>query len=67
MLVQELRHLLTVAQSSGAVLVFIRRPGALEPEVVEVTAALDLSSEDAFVLFVDGAGGIDSAALVTHD
>jgi len=55
MLVHELRHLLTLAQSSNAVLVFIRRPGELEPEVVEVTAALDLSSEDAFVLYVDGA------------
>ena len=53
MLVQELRHLLSVAQSSSAVLVFVRRPGALEPEVIEVTEVLDLATEDAFVLFVD--------------
>jgi len=55
MLVQELRHLLAVAQSSSAVLVFIRRPGALEPEVVEIAEVIDLTSEDAFVLYVDGA------------
>jgi hypothetical protein len=56
MLVQELRQLLAVAQASSAVLVFIRRPGALEPEIVEVVDVLDLCSEDAFVLFVGAAG-----------
>ena len=53
MVVSELRHLLELAQASSAVLIFIRRPGSIEPEVVEVVEALDLSSEDAFVLYVD--------------
>ena len=37
-------------------MVFIHRPGALEPEVVEVVTAEDVASEGALVLHVHLAG-----------
>jgi hypothetical protein len=53
MLVRELRDRLTATQQSDTVLVFIRRAGTLEPDVVQVTEVIDVPSEDAFVLAVD--------------
>jgi hypothetical protein len=52
-LVGHLHQLLAVAQSTSVVLVFIQRPGDQEPEVAEVVRAIDIPTEDAFVLYVE--------------
>ena len=54
MRVEELRQALDAVMGSSEVLVFIRRPSALEPEVVEVAEVADALTEDgAFVIYVD--------------
>jgi hypothetical protein len=53
LLAGELHLLLSAIQSSSSVLVFIHRPGALEPDVVEVAAADNVPTEGAVVLHVN--------------
>jgi hypothetical protein len=53
LLAGELHHLLSAIQSTSSVLVFIHRPGALEPDVVEVAAADNVPTEGAVVLHVN--------------
>ena len=53
LLAGELHHLLSAIQSTSSVLVFIHRPGALEPDVVEVAAADNVPTEGAIVLHVN--------------
>jgi hypothetical protein len=52
-LVGELLQLLSALPESSSVLVFIRRPGANEPDVADVVEVVDLPTEDALVLYVD--------------
>jgi len=54
MVVEELRQALAAVPASSELLVFIRRPGALDPEVYEIAEVADVLSEDgAFVIYVD--------------
>jgi hypothetical protein len=54
MRVEELRQTLSAVEDSNEVLVFIRGPGAFEPEVAEVAEVANVLSEDgAFVIYVD--------------
>jgi hypothetical protein len=53
LLVGQLQHLLPAAQSSSSVLVFIHRPGAIEPDVVEVDSVDIVTTEDVIVLHVN--------------
>jgi len=56
MRVEDLRQALNAVEESSEVLVFIRRPSAFEPEVVEVAEVANALTEDgAFVIFVDAA------------
>jgi hypothetical protein len=52
-LVGELRDLLLTADPTSTVFVFVKLPGALQPHVVEIVETTDLSTDDAFVLYVD--------------
>jgi hypothetical protein len=53
MLVSELRRLLSGAPDASSVLVFVRRLGALEPEVAELAEVHDVPTEEVVVLYVD--------------
>jgi hypothetical protein len=53
MLVHELKEILMTAGALSEVLVFVRRPGALEPDVLQVAEIAHLPGEDALVLHVD--------------
>jgi len=54
MVVEELRQALAAVPASSELLVFIRRPSALDPEVYEIAEVADVLSEDgAFVIYVD--------------
>jgi hypothetical protein len=56
LLAGELHHLLSAVQSSSSVLVFIHRPDADEPEVVELVSMDDVPTEGAVVLHVNAVG-----------
>jgi hypothetical protein len=52
-LVCELRDALSAAHEDSDVLVFVKSPGAIEAHVLEVVDTADVTSEVAFVLYVE--------------